>query len=1278
MASTLEKWGLDTPGPTSTLEKWGLDVPGPSPSTLEKWGITAEEPTVFPREGFSAESPSVLADRQPKFPEISMAPPPSSGFSPQLEGPSREITQEEIDSLKKRGQEYEKVQLQQGLLKQGIKAVVDANMIGRDPGASDYSKNRVADIMEGYVPPQSLSDFPKEQLDKASQEVIDLLRSETEGKQAETSPYADIVSDLKQEEAPGTPEKGHWLDRFISPNVLTEVERSEMRPAGPVEEKVRGKIGQGGESTLDALDLVLNAPTRTLSEAFETMRRGANWYGGGMEGPPPHSHFKDAIAREPEGSKGFADFFLNSYRQGVGGRDPTTLEHALMTVLGAWFDMKTGGDMLKKIMPYRRVPAKQAIQENIQSALKTSEVPVGPGPGEINPARLRAASMRSARPAAAPARIAQVRQELQNMGKMVGMNPAELQRLDTAILQRMGEQGRFLSRSGNLPSATRQVFPLSKARLGEIQNPHPLDLPFGGEQLPGKAREAGRKILSVFSAGRGAPEGVQDVIRQAEGRPLAVSRNIGQSAKAIEKSFINPERAGQTTLFQDAKGTRLALDKKIDRLTRLERPIPGETRAAQAAAVAREEEMALGGWDLNTPAEKKAWKFMREEFDDLHKAEVDEGIPVGFVDNYITRKESRASVALRKKYQGESTGKGGGGVPGFAKPRRALEAGVGAEGTRLHRFELQPAIIYADRKMASELSRAALRAEANTLKAYGTKMPAGMSDADVIAHYEGSGKAAKIWEQKLGKEAGQKWIIDPRTEDLLSKTFDFKATHAAVKALQSVMSWWKGRATVTKPAFVNRNFFLGNLLNMAAGDVSMDPRKGRDALKILSVWETQHFGGATLGERVALAQFSEAADMNTVVQGKTIKEWIKLLERNKVVSPKTMIHAELQTGDPLDVRGPKWSKRLNPLSSENIVQEFISKTNSKIENMSKVWTFMDKIGKGHQEWEASRAVADLVFNYDELSRVLANPATTILSAFPKWKYKNYGLMFSSLKDRPDKLAQLLSANTGIKNVDPTDAQDLSVGMAVTQGAIDKQTEKERSLPRDMRGNEWLRVPFTRGEEGSRKFFPQRGATPMGQLGELALPLLLKGEVGDWAGAVAMTLTDWLGPIPNYMLQKWVLRKTSLEPTYAGVRRSTESNYTTAPTSISYMMEYIKNNHAELYDKLVNKSDWVRPAFVDIEGESKIIPGEYVWKQGFRDFMETVDPAQGVVRRAFPPGKDSQDYSGKHSVFGWGKLTDFTDTRMMRWNMKKNKEEILDELAKEKKRQKNAGERVNPK
>lgn len=1207
---------------------------------------------LFPRDNFSSE----------RYPEITMAPEAREGFSPQLEGPVREISQEEIDALKQQKKDLEKVELTTDLLKQGVRANVNANLIGRDPGASHFSKNRVADIMEKYVPPEAIADIPSEQLEAAKQEIIDLMRAEAQ----DQPPSGEEPPPEKKEESP-------WLQRLVSPNVMAKEEDRQAwseRNAEPWKKDVEEKVKGGAASTLSVMDLVLNAPTRALAEAFETMRRGANWYGQGMKDEPPESHFLDAIRRRPKGSSGFGEFFRNSYQQSVGGRDLNQLEHALATILGMGFDIKTGGDMLKGVMPYRRVPTQQAIKENIGQVLQKTEVPVGREVGQINPSRVEAVARRSAQPYALPDRVAMVRAEMQKVGQMVGMNPVELQRLDAALLRQMGEQGRFLGKVGNYPTVSRTMFPLSQRRIGQIQAPQPLDLPFGAEQLPGRMREAGRAVQSVTSASRGAPEGVQDVIRKAEGEQLAAMPVIQRNAKAIGKSFSSVERAENTALYQDAKAIRARAERDLEKAVRRGEQTES-LRAAHAQAVAREEEMALRGWDLQNPKEKSAWQFMRQSFDDLHREEQKDLGTIGFVENYIMRKKTKEAQALRQKYMDKTRGITA--RPSFVKHRKDWKEGI----TLADDFELHPAVIYAERNIQSVMARAAARAEQNVLKSYGRRIPAEMSDADVISHGELTGKPIRIWEQKTGAEAGTRWILDDRAHDLLGKTFDFKAANKAVQAFQSAMGWWKGRATVTKVSFINRNFFLGNLMNMVLGEVSMDPKLARDAMRVMSAMKLSHFGEATNLEKLTWGIGTMGADLDTVVQGKKVRDWIAIMGRNKVMSPGVVAYETGTAGQSAATAPSKWSKWYNPMSSSFFVQKGIGATNSLLENWCKVWTMMDRVKKGHTEWEGARAVADFLFNYDEVSRLLGNPATTIMSAFPKWKYKNYGLQIASIKSRPDKLAQYLSAQSGIQNIDPTDAKQVSLGMAITKESVDRQAAKERSLPSDMNANEWFRVPLMRGAEGSRRFFPQRGATPMGQLGELCLDKLLKGEVGDWAGAVAMTLTDWLGPLPNYALQKWVLKKTGLEPTWAGVRPSTESNYTPAPTTISYLMDYLRTHNEKLYNYLIDDTDWVRPQVVDARGEKKPIQGEYLWKQEFRDFIETVDPGFGVVRRAFPPGEESQDYSGRHYYFGFGKLTDFTEPRMMRWNKKKNEEEILKPLATEKKRQKQAGERVNP-
>lgn len=1538
---------------------------------------------------------------------------PAPEFSPAMEGATRIIAgPEDIAKAKEQDRKIKDNDARIRLLKQGVSAVVDANKIGKYPGVSHYGKERAADIMENYVSPFAIGAEPQGRLTDKQQQVIEELRTQVE-RAHEPPPPAESEFVLPEEKQPE--EKKGWLDTFknalskatfVPPGGGGGIQNALIREKQPA---ALGPLEAPVASTMDLMDLVLNAPLRVLSETFDTMRKGANYYANGMVDEPPDWNPGKAFARRPGASTGFPDFFQKAYKQAKGGGDLTGLEHVLTTLVGLPYDVVAGGQALRAIAPYKNMPARQAIQKNVEAVLNESKLPVGVGAGKVHPARVEAMAARTATPTAHASRVRMVREEMGKIGQMMGMDPRQLRQLDAALIQRLGEEGRFLEQAGNYPAISR-MFPLKPEVVQDIQMPSRPRLAYGAGQIPTPARRAGRAIRSIFAADRGAPEGVQDVVRKAEGELLAKTPGIQKDARFIGRAFgKDPVRGEQVMLYLDAKATRARADKymaeadanlaqleqglgeqskvveealasgkyeeakdalreaeavvqahpgvsrqgnkglvggvrsaypKINKakaaaakaaqfqaqiavakkqalnlaprvistargivkselaaleqgyaaarkslaatgkgvnaaldglqaaeatadraamgiararlaeaivnhgrgfdwgrrgffadpmaipagatydaladsamdildkewarlddmttagrrqivvlegkvemasqgiekikdispkfvrdriveinkavrdhfaglnwtaaraakgelpeaakaakaglkpwwqaeqnvkyhgeradaakeavLNKLKAPISKEQarmeyyRSSHANAVAREEELAAKGWDLKTPEEKKAWELMQEGFEQAHQ---EEKVVLGAkekLDDYLPKIENTASKIENAKLRSRASGSEGSLSMGSLKHRRPWEEGIDLGGTQLHQFELHPGAIYARRMLGSRMAIATALSEQNTLNAYGTKMVRALESGKIVNMTEDEVKAlvvgrddVKIWTQKTGKDAGSIYLLDPRADDLLSRSFDPKIRSATMRTYQELIGWWKARATVTKLSFVNRNFFLGNLMNMGLGGVKIHRLdRARDAERVMAVWEGRHIGEKTFAEKTAIMDvLGGSIDEETkVFGGRRIGDVIDILEQNKVVSP-GQVSFELGTASETTLPKPNWkqwrpwqpdfplkNQWWNPMSSRFLPMDAISRTNQYAENFSKIWTFMDTVADGGQEWEGARKVADFLFNYDELSRVLGNPAVDLLTAFPKWKYKNYGLMFSSMMKRPDKLAQMLSLESGFEELDPTDSETFDAAAEVTKKGVDRLAGKEKVLPDDVASNEFFRVPFSRGEGGSRQYFPQKGATPMGQLGELSLQKLVRGDVSDWAEGVALTIQDWLGPWQNYLVNRFIVGKTNVEPTFSGSRRGGEVRYTTAPTSVSWLMDYIKKDHQKLYHFLTVDSPWVRQKKVDTSGGEALVDGEYVWDEDFKEFFEGVDPGFSVTRRLFPPGEDSQMYSGRHSVLGFGRLTDATNPRLMYWNEQSNQQKVIDPLAVEKRREERAGER----
>ena len=734
----------------------------------------------------------------------------------------------------------------------------------------------------------------------------------------------------------------------------------------------------------------------------------------------------------------------------------------------------------------------------------------------------------------------------------------------------------------------------------------------------------------------------------------------GMSAPAKEaKAALSELRKGEgevAKLGERAGRIKGGILAKVREPVSRERIRYQERLVRQQRVNAHAEELAAKGWAPKTPEEREAFGFMKQEFADANVRDQKLLGQHGAMENYLARLETEGSKRFLDSFRSASEKGGGSSNKGFLKGREPRDITI--KGTRLHQFELHPAKIYAERMARSHMLWAAAESENNTLYSYGTRIGSELDSstrANIMDAARKRGDDVVFYSKKFGDDAGDIYVLDRRADDLLSKVMNPEVHSKLYRDYQDVMGWWKTMATVSRPSFVERNFLLGNLMNMFLGDMNVaDLTLWKDAAKVMSMRNAQHWGKLTPAERVSTAVLGRGAGLDTVVRGKTIREWHQIMDEAKVFSKGQV---GFEPGMAPRVAGeapPSKAQLLNPLSKEFFWYKSVGGFNTGLEGLSKTFAVMDRIGKGFKPWEAGQAVADFLFNYDETSKVLGSSMTSVMSAFPKFKYKNYGLQFASLFARPDRLSQAMSARNKIQELDPTDSQDVSRGMIITRAGRERLERQERGLPLSVRTSELFRVPFLRGKEGSRVYFPEKSATPWGQLGELAADALIAGDVADWRDALLVTVNDWLGPIPAF-IEKSVVAAGTGQWLLAGdqTRRSDDSSYVDAPSLFSTMLEYAKNSDSErirdIYHGLTQHTKIFRPATGLADGQLVDIPGKYIWPRWARETIEAGDPVFGVLRRAF--GDDALDYWSKFSVFGLGKPIDATQGWRLRQKVK---------------------------
>ena len=832
-------------------------------------------------------------------------------------------------------------------------------------------------------------------------------------------------------------------------------------------------------STLDALDFVFNMPNRAIAETADAARKRLDWAVQGGEGELPGYHPWDAAMREEKAPGvrygGLDQTYQDAYKQAVGGRDLTETERLSLLGAGVISDIGVAGKLGKAIAPFKRVPASQAISENIGAALKQGGFELKPPdqraftllkPTQAMHPHLEYAGRVSAEGKSLPQRIQWAREELQKTAHSMGATPEELAKMDQAFLERIGTEGKFLEKKGWGAEVGRRLQKPAPERISEVLNPTETTMPFGALQKPGKARD----VASAWAWDRGAPQGVGDLVRQNQGQKLSGISQAEKDAKNLGKAFESPERGEQVSSWMDAYSTRAEADKWMRQSQALQQaggPAPSPRLIqARSEVIDRLNDLEARGYAPKTPREAEAVKFMRQQFDDFRAQEQQALGDVGFVEEYLPRVETKASKDFAFKIVGRhQLGEGA----GFTKERLPWETGVTLDGTPLHEFYKHPSAIYAARAKAHHMAMASAQSEADVLAHYARPLPAGISP-EARAALKAQG--VELYQAKYGANKGKMFLLDENAGRLLAKTTSKEEIGKFWKTYDGAHSWLKGRMTVLRPGFVMRNFFGGNLYNMWLGDVDILPNLNH-ASQVLGVKQARHFGPASKMEIGVQKLLSTGMNGGSKVGGRSVDEWIKLLEENKVISP-GQIEYELGTASH-ELAKPSWkqwrplkedfalkNRAWNPFSQKFVVPQAIGGANRALENLSKVAVFMDRIKKGYTAREAADAVAKTLFNYDELSAVLGSQAVRRTMSFPIWQYKNMGLQFASMLARPDKFSQYLTARTGIQNIDPLDEKDLALA-----GAI----------PAEMRRAEPFMMPGARGSRENAASSSRAGCRP---------------------------------------------------------------------------------------------------------------------------------------------------------------------------------------------------------
>jgi hypothetical protein len=223
------------------------------------------------------------------------------------------------------------------------------------------------------------------------------------------------------------------------------------------------------------------------------------------------------------------------------------------------------------------------------------------------------------------------------------------------------------------------------------------------------------------------------------------------------------------------------------------------------------------------------------------------------------------------------------------------------------------------------------------------------------------------------------------------------------------------------------------------------------------------------------------------------------------------------------------------------------------------------------------------------------------------------------------------------------------------------------MPSRAKRSGMMYLPFTRGEEGSRRVFQEASATPIAALEQFGLEKLLNGEVGAFLGGVASGLTDWFGPALGGAYKAAVVEATGRAPTFFGQSiASTDEKYTIAPP---YLEWTLKNLIPESGLNYLRDIGWIEPEMMTIENQ-QTLTGRVMVSRTLMYFLEGIDPRLSVIRRIWP-SEDQERQLG--SVFGVGKTLHMTEPRVNQMQLDANRS-VQETLTKEKSRQISVGNR----
>jgi hypothetical protein len=520
-----------------------------------------------------------------------------------------------------------------------------------------------------------------------------------------------------------------------------------------------------------------------------------------------------------------------------------------------------------------------------------------------------------------------------------------------------------------------------------------------------------------------------------------------------------------------------------------------------------------------TPEQKDLLKAYRESMDEWFVLDQKMGVDFEYRQDVVSRLETAISKKRRRRTVAAiGAPSGPSAKPGFTKHRLGIKEGIAIgqqlppRGTgkwwgkalpkrlrRREQFTTDLAEGFADYSVANGIVTSNAHTENLMVERIGKPLQKdvhyiGFTDkgeAILTRHWsdlaEQQGLHAYV--ASMGKHKGKVFFIPDTDFRMLEKMANPEELSKFFRKWRKFSNWWKARATIWRPGFAMRNIFAGNLYQMWLADVPllkynipvariMQYRyaKARDG-HLAQVMTRKMFG---LGKPISGAE---------KYHGKTIAQWADEMEKMGVFSSG---YAAQELTKP---QGRWW----NPFGAGFGWTRGVRKVNVGGEDFGHAKTYFTRIVQGYTPREAVAAGKKYLFGYNEITPIIQKGRHIL--PFLIWPYKNAGLMFSTLLQKPGKLAKYLRAFYGIEDFDPLNP-----------------TEKfyEMTLPPKMIHSGMFRMPFYRGEEGARGYIPTGNLTPPGAMNQLALhrPGLFLRFLGDMLHPLPKVLWERFGTVPT--------------------------------------------------------------------------------------------------------------------------------------------------------------------